>query len=152
MNKIITTIALVLMCCITAGCATPRQRIATTSGKPEIVISGTTKKQIIDLLISDKLNNGFQIKNVNEYSLVIAKDIDDFGAKVVYGSKLNRTPEARITYNFVDVTGGVKVFVRSEMITNPNSQYEKISDFTSTWGEHAQRELTEIKAKLEKGQ
>ena len=150
MNKTVSVIILVLMSCIILGCAAPRQRLATASGNPEIVINGTTKKQITDLLVSSKLGDGFQVKTVNDYSLVVTKTIDDFAAKVAYGSKYNRTPEARVTYNFVDVGGGVKVFVRSEMVTNPNSQYESATDFTSTWGEHAQNELSRIKAMLEK--
>lgn len=150
MNKTVSVIILVLLSCITLGCATPRQRLATPSGNPEIVINGTTKKQIADLLVSSKLGEGFQVKTVNDYSLVVAKSIDDFAAKMAYGSKYNRTPEARVTYNFVDFGGGVKIFVRSEMVTNPNSPYESTTDFTSTWGDHAQNELTRIKTMLEK--
>lgn len=132
------------------GCGTPPKKLNTTSGNPEITISGVTKKQVIDLIVEGKLSDGFELKSVNDYSVVVGRDVDDFAAKVAYGSDYDRTPEARSTYNLVKTATGVKVFVRSEMITNPDSQYEKRTDVTRAWGEYAQAELERIKIMLEK--
>ena len=150
MTKLISTLLVTFAISISTGCATSPEKLTTPSGKPEITISGTSKKSIIDTIINDKLTAGFKILSTNEYSVVIARDIDDFAAKAAYGSNFNRIPEARITYNLVDVPGSVKVFVRSEMVTNPRSPYENTADFTSTWGSHAQAELLRIKQMLEK--
>lgn len=150
MKKLYTVFLSLLLISMMTSCAAPSKRLATPSGKPEITVHGVTKKQIIDLLVSHKLSEGFQVRTVNDYSLVIAKDIDDFAARVAYGSNYNRTPEARVTYNFVDTNGGVKIFVRSEMVTNPQSQHEKTTNFTTTWGEYSQAELERIKKMMEK--
>tara|TARA_R110002072_G_scaffold3149_7_gene23530 strand:+ start:17880 stop:18008 length:129 start_codon:yes stop_codon:yes gene_type:complete len=40
--------------------------------------------------------------------------------------------------------------VKSELMTNPNSLYEKSRDFTATWGEDAQEELERIKVIAER--
>ena len=134
-----------LLSIATLGCASPRPPLDTPSGKPEIIIQGVSKKQVVDLLVNNKLAEGFQIKAVTSYALVIQRDIDDFNAQVIYGSDYDRTPAARVTYNFVDTQEGVRVFSKSEIITNPDSNYEKSSDATGVWGEHQQAELVRLR-------
>jgi hypothetical protein len=150
MKKLISILLAAYITFASIGCATPPERLATPSGMPEIVISGTSKKLIIDTIVNDKLSSGFKVISTSEYSLVVAKDIDDFAARAAYGSNYNRIPEARSTYSLVDVPGGVKLFVRAAMVTNPRSPYEKTVDFTSTWGTYAQAELSRLKQMLEK--
>jgi hypothetical protein len=150
MKSIFSTIAIVFVSALISGCAAPTKRLDTPSGRPEIVIPGATAKSIIDTVAGMKLGEGFRVLTVNDYTLVIAKDIDDSTARLIYGSNYNRTPEARITYNFVGIGNGTKVFIRSEMVTNPRSPYEELTDFTQTWGKDAQAQLEQLKQKLQK--
>lgn len=149
MKQRFPVISALVLAFVLNGCASAPVRLATPSGLPEIAISGVTKKQIVDFVVGDKLAAGFEIRSVDDYSLVIARDIDDFSARALYGSDFDRTPEARITYNLVDNNDGVKIFVRSEMVTNPQSRFESVRDFTQTWGGDAQAELERIKIIME---
>lgn len=127
---------------VVTGCATPPQRLATPSGNPEIVIPNSTRKLVIDKLVADKLEKGMQVKSVNDYGVVVGKKVDSsFMASFLYGSRYDSTPEARITYNVVETRDGVKVFSRAEMVTNPGSAYERVSDITQNISGQMQDEL-----------
>jgi hypothetical protein len=120
-----------------AACATPQQRLATPSGNPEIIIPNATRKAVIDKIVAEKLEKGMQVKSVNDYGVVVGKKIEDnLMASIAFGSRYDSTPEARITYNVVEVPGGVRVFSRLEVVTNPGSAFERTSDLTAG---HARR-------------
>lgn len=135
---------------VNTACIPQNNRPTTSINQPSIVIHDVSKEQIANLLIEGKLQQGWKLDSSNDYGVVFIREIDNFAARVTYGSKFNRTPAARITYNMINVSGGVKVIVKSEMVTNPNSPYEKSRDFTSTWGEDAQKELERIKVIAER--
>lgn len=138
------TLALVL---VVAGCA-PIQPLPTPSGRPEITIPGVARKQVVDVLVADLLSHGLQVRKVDEYSAVFAKRDDSFGAAVVYGSRYNATPEARITFNFVEVGGAVRVFCSAAMVTNPGSGHERINDVTVAQGQVIQDMLQRLRSKF----
>ena len=55
-NWLIASLISILM----LGCGTPPPRLATPSGKPEILISGVTRKQVADAIVSDRLAVDFK--------------------------------------------------------------------------------------------
>jgi hypothetical protein len=147
MRHIVRWVYFLVFVTIFAGCASAPQRLATPSGNPEIVIPNTTRKQVIDKIVAAKLEKGMQIKNVSDYGVVIGTRVNDsFMASLLYGSRYDSTPEARITYNIVETREGVRVFSRAEMVTNPGSAYERISDITQNLLGEMQGELEQLKA------
>lgn len=112
-----------------AGCA-PLQPLQTPSGRPEVVISGATKKQVLDLLVAEMLANGAQVKQVHEYGAVFGKRDDSFTGALLFGSRYDSTPEMRLTFNVVEASGAVRVFCNAAMVTNPGSAFERVSDVT----------------------
>lgn len=140
------TIALAIFC---SACAAPPQRLSTTSGNPEIFLSAVTRKQVADVIVAAKLSAGMTVRSTTEYSVVVGKRlVDNYSASVAYGSRYDSVPEMRTTYNFVEQGGGVAVFGRVEMITNPGSAYERVHNVTASQGATMQRELEDLKAKL----
>lgn len=136
-----------LLSSLVVGCVAPQPRLNTASGKPEILIPGTSKKQVIDKIVSDKLEKGMQIKSVTDYGVVATMKVEGSPmASFVYGSRYDSTPEVRITYSVVDSGYFVKVFSRVEMITNPGSGYERASDLTDSYGAQMQSELEGLKS------
>jgi hypothetical protein len=139
-------------CCVSAlvfGCAAPGQRLNRASGNPEIVIPNTSKKQVIDKIISAKLEKGMQVKSVTDYGVVVTKKVEGSAmASFMYGSRYDSTPEARITYNVVESGSSVRVFSRTEMVTNPGSGYERTSDVTKRVAAEMQSELEGWRAAL----
>jgi len=139
---------LVLVSWLFIGCAAPR--LNTASGNPEISIPDVTKKQVLDLIIAVKLQKGMQIKNVNDYGVVFTKKVDQsFLASFLYGSHYDSTPEGRLHYNVVEQNGYVKVYSRIEIVTNPDSAFESVSDITGNMGEQMQKELEGLKQAFE---
>ena len=132
-----------------AGCAAPQQqqRLATPSGNPEIVVPNATRKAVIDRIVASKLEKGMQIKSVSDYGVVVGKKMDNnLMASLVYGSRYDSTPEGRITYSVVEVPEGIRVFSRTEIVTNPGSAFEQVSDVTQNVSGQMQAELESLRA------
>lgn len=109
------------------ACAAPPQPLATPTGRPEKTFTGLTKKQVTDAIVASALSRGSQVKSVSEYSVVLARRAENTAAQILFGSRYDSVPEARVTLNLVDVPGGVQVYGRGEMVTNPGSGYEKVT-------------------------
>lgn len=143
----------VLICVALAGalpgCAAPPvQSLGTASGRPEIVIHAT-KKQVVDVIVARALSRGSQVRSVSDYAVVLARRADgNFAASLLYGSRYDSTPEARIHLNLVDVPEGVRVFARGEMVTNPGTGFERVSDMTAAAAGQLQSSLREIAAQF----
>ena len=129
--------------------ASAAPKLDTPSGLPEVTIMGVTKKEVIDTVVEHSLADGFRVLSVNDYSLVLGKNLTSFAAGLAAGSQKNWTPLLRLTYNLVDTSDGVHVFVRSEMVTNPDSHDEKVKDYTPHMLKPQQELLERFKAKLE---
>lgn len=114
---------------VVSGCATVPP-LQTPSQRPEVTISGSTKKEIFDILVNEMLASGAQIKQMNDYSVVFAKRDTSLGGSILYGSRYDSTPEMRITYNLVEINGATRVFCNAAMVTNPGSGFERVNDVT----------------------
>lgn len=132
-----------------SGCATPPPPLGTPTGRPEVTVQGVTKKQVIDTIVSRSVIRGNQIKSVNEYGVVLGRRVDGVGAAMLYGSRYDSKPEARVHINVIDdAPGAVRVFARAEMITNPGSAYERVNDVTDGFGNELMTSLRDIAAQL----
>ena len=114
---------------ILTGCATTPQ-LKTASGKPEVTIPNTTKKVIFDALTNAMIQQGYEIRNINDYSAVYGKRTNSILASMLLGSQYDSTPEARVAYTIVDTSEGVRVVATLQMITNPGSAFERVTDFS----------------------
>ena len=134
---------------LVTACTAPEQKLKTASGNPEIVIAGVTQKQVIDQIVAIKLQKGMQIRSVNDYGVTVSKRIgESFMASLVYGSSYDSNPEARITYNVVEDGDAVRVYSRTEIITNPGSGFEKSTDVTANLAGQMQDELRKLQQAL----
>ena len=139
---------IVTLSMVPCASAAPK-KLDTPSGMPEITIMGVTKKEVIDTFVEQSLAEGQRVLSVNDYSVAVGKDATNFAAMMAAGSQQNWTPQVRLTYNLVDTSDGVHVFVRSEMVTNPDSHDEKVKDYTPHILKPQQALLERIKAKME---
>ena len=141
-----------LICTLLAGCAIAPVRLNTLSGRPEVTISGVTKKKIVDAVVNRELSKGWDLKSQTDSLLVFTKKDTSFGAKLLFGSKYDTVPENRLTFTMVEVEAGVRVLVKGEIITNPGSAFERVEDMTAANAKHAetfQATLEEIKTEVE---
>jgi len=131
---------------VLTGCATP-QRINTASGRPEVTIHAP-KKSLIDRIANGYSRSGYQIKTVNDYSIVAERPSQSTAAALLLGSNFTRTPNERVTVSFSEVPEGTLIQARVEMVTNPGSGYENVTDF-SGGAVQLQNQLEQLKASVE---
>lgn len=112
-----------------------------------VEICNVEKKAVIDFIANNAVKNGVTILTINDYQLILKKDDDRFMDKMLYGSRFNRTPEIRISFNFSQNGNNVIVSVESRMVTNPNSAYEK-SEVIDT--DETQKMLNQFKTNIER--
>lgn len=136
---------------VLAGCMTAPVRLNTPSGKPEVTISATTKKKASDAIINRELSKGWDLKSQSDSLLVFAQKNTSFGAQLLFGSKYDTVPENRITFTLVETDNAIRLLVKNEMVTNPGSAFENITDMTSNAevANQSQTALEDIKARLE---
>lgn len=147
LNATTTRALLLTFMLLLTGCHTPHAGQANYVGPPEAVVLGATKKQLVDLLVAKKLEKGMQVRDVSEYGFTVVKRLEgNLTAALLFGSRYDSTPAARVIYGLVDVPGGVKVFVRAEIVTNPGSGFERVNDVTASAGSDIRRELEELQA------
>jgi hypothetical protein len=124
--------------------------LQTPSGRPEVTIYDITKKKVVDAIVNASLEKGAQIKQINEYSVIIGIRDKSFLSSLLYGSRYDSTPEIRASFNLVEIANGIRVFCNATMVTNPGSAFERISDVTTGKNAHdIQSMLERLKAQLE---
>lgn len=123
---------------------------AQNKGTPEITIYNVSRKQVIDQIMRAKLERGMKIRSVSDHGVIASKVMDsNLGASILFGSRYDINPEARIIYNVIEIENAVKIFMRFEMVTNPGSSFERISDLTEGKRKDILKELNDYKVMLE---
>ncbi|AQV94783.1 hypothetical protein BJN34_12920 [Cupriavidus necator] len=134
------------------GCAAPPP-LYTDSGKPEVSIPNTNRRQVIDAIVDMAHHGDARVKSATDYSVVLGRKMDgssagDFVAAVLFGSNYDRTPEARTTFNVLELSGGTKVYASADLVTNPGSAYERTQNMTAGKGPELMNFLTRLKARF----
>lgn len=120
--------------------------LPTASGRPEVTIANVPKRLVADRITAELIGQGHALRQQNDYALVFDKRIEGFGAAVAYGSRYDATPAGRLTFNLVDVPGGVKVYGRFDVVTNPGSGFERLTDATAANAADIQMMLERLRA------
>ena len=135
-----TLLMLISLACLT-GCAT-QQKLTTASGHPEITIRAP-KKVVIDRIANHYSSAGYQIKSVNDYTLVVEKPSDSAMAAALYGPR-----SYRVTLSFSEQSGNTHVQARVEWVSNSGTGHEDLTD-VSYGAADVQNDLEKLKADLE---
>ncbi len=132
------------------GCATVKP-LDTSTGKPEVIITDASKKDIADAIVNTMLSWDFQLQKRDEYILVFGKKDTNIASSVLLGSRYDAVPEWRFTYNMVDYAGGVRIIANIASVTNPGSAFERITDFSkgSQDAQNVQKFFRNLKNELE---
>lgn len=147
MKKIVLVL---LTVAVLSGCATV-QPIPTGSGMPEVTICGVRKNEVMEKFAAGLSMKGVNIRNTSNYQIVVGKPVDNPLIAALYGSKYDSTPEARIIFTFADINNCTYIGARLQIVTNPGSGFERITDISK--GKDAyqlQQELEELKSTVER--
>ena len=94
----------------------------TVPERPEVTIMGATRKRVADALTSHLVSNGWNVAQTNEYQAVYEQDAKGgaaFASGMFYGSATQ--PVYRLTVQFVEISGSVKVTATQELVSNPGT-------------------------------
>jgi len=121
------------------------------NGKPEVIINIEDKEKIKDSLFNTMINHGYNLKTTNDYNLVFGKIINDITTSLLFGSRYDTSPESRISFSIVKVNSGYRLIATLQVITNPGSAFERVTDLSygSTAAHELQKTLWYTKIELE---
>ena len=139
----------VFLLSLVLGCAHMRP-LSTPSGKPEVTIKNSTKKEVVDAIVNMMVGSGFEIKDISDYHAVFGKLSRSLGDALLYGSNYDATPEYRVKYSFTETGDGIRVLAAVSVITNPGSAFERVTDRTRGKDAHDMQSMLErFKASME---
>jgi hypothetical protein len=129
------TIFVFLVTTFLTGCAV-QHRLSTPSGRPEVLISNVSKKEVMDNAVNLFIGAGWEIKDITDYHAVFTKVDNSLTGELLFGSSYDSTPEYRVKFTFADLTGKIRVLCSASVVTNPGSAFERVKD--ATFGKNAQ--------------
>ena len=118
---------------------------------PDVVICNRSKSDIMDKIVSTAISKGYNVKNTNNYQVVVAKPITDAALRFLASSRYDVNPEERIIWTFAGYRENctlVSAVIQS--VTNPGSAFEKITDrSTGAAGSSMQTWMSGLKREME---
>ena len=144
--RIVTILALTAFC---AGCTAPVQH-ATSSGKPETTIAGTTPEKVKPLIVNRMLSAGYRITRDTQFEIAFDAPVKNVAAQVLLGSRYDSQPNARVSYSFASTGTETRVVADIAIITNPNSGFERRTEMNQAADSvQVQNILDAVRAALE---
>jgi hypothetical protein len=114
------------------SCATI-PKLNTSTGKPEIIISDVSKKEISDAIVNKMLSDDFQVirsEYLDEYCLTFARRKANLSNSAIFESNYSKYPELRYTYTLVDVQKGIRIMTLITGVRSPGSADELYTDLS----------------------
>lgn len=101
---------------------------STQSTNPTYIFE-SSKLMTKEALVAAFVSKGYQINRDSDFLLVVERPIQKLAGQILFGSKFNSKPNARVHLTFVG-QNPTKVIATMQVITNPNSGFEKSTDVT----------------------
>jgi hypothetical protein len=144
MKRVLATAALLLASAIMAEAKNPA-----LVNRPEVFIEGVTKKEVLNPIVTAMMKVGASIVRQSDYEMVFGKPYKGMVAMILAGSTYNPTPEDRAVFSIVEETNGVRLFLTEQIVTNPNSPFERVTTLDSKKNyANLQRLLDRIRASI----
>lgn len=105
-----------------AGCQS-LPPLHTPSGRPEVLIHGATKAEVMDAIITSAMDRGYGVLDQSDSMLVLAKNADDFASQFLFGSEHNVTPQKQLRCSVAVTSEGVRVVGNFSIVTNPGRAF-----------------------------
>lgn len=139
-------LAVAVLTAVLVGCVVPPpQSLRTASGNPEVNIPNVARRDVIDRLVSMKVEQGWQVRSASDFMVVVAQQADNMTA-ILLGTRRGM-PEFRIVYTFAEIAQTVRVYARTSVVSAPGTGFEESTD---TKRDHAsiQYELQRLQSEV----
>jgi cell division septation protein DedD len=124
------TLAMFGLAALLFGCGTP-VRQNTASGRPEVTIANVPADRVKSALVNEMINGGYRITKDSQFEIAFDRPIDNLAAAVLFGSRYDAQPNARVAYSIAQVGSDVRVVADMAIITNPGSGFEQRTDVSA---------------------
>jgi S1-C subfamily serine protease len=111
-----------------SGCA---QQAVVRNAPPrrlEVTIPGQTKKDVTDALVSAMVSRDFAVVNITEYTAVFSKTLAQPAVSRAKKTARSVPSEQRVSFTIVTAGNGVKLVLIPQIVSNPGSPYERITE------------------------
>lgn len=132
------------------GCA-GLQPVHTSSGRPEITICRVSKTELMEKTVAAATMDGYNIRSTSSFQVVMGKPVSNILVAAFMGSRYDSTPEYRLIWTFADIGNScTHLGIVIQIVTNPGSGFEKITDISNGKDAHQMQEQLEgLKAQIE---
>ena len=89
-----------------------------------------SKSATKDAFVPKFLARGYDIKSDSDYQIVFEKKSNGLAAGILFGSRYDSTPAARITTTIVG-SSPTTVTGKASIVTNPGSAFERVTDVSN---------------------
>lgn len=140
------SIALLFLLVVTlSGCVTKPVEV------PSVTIPGASPETVRAALIERGVAKGWKIDKESQSEVVFGKPATSFAMMLAYGSNYDREPRVRRHFTLTASDGGTRLFLVSEIVTNPGSGFERITEDNNSKDVAANRQvLEELRVQLSK--
>jgi hypothetical protein len=122
----------------------------TPSQRPEIEIDGLVAKSVYGELSNIMINEGYSLKNANDYLITYEKPIQSIMGQALMGSRYDSVPFYRITAQIIELNDYTRVVLNFNIVTNPGSSFERLTPVNNAEGTtRFQSHLNRIKLRIE---
>jgi len=132
LNRILAVCAIIAFTGCAAGTAKMGTVSSTGSGttavRPEVTIANQTKKAVTDALVGEVVSRGFAVVTVTDYTVVFSKPFTATATPMKRGARTGGAAEQRLSFTVVEAGGGVRIVLTNQIVSNPGTAYEKITD------------------------
>jgi hypothetical protein len=123
----------------------------TPSGRPEVTIRDVHLTDVSAKLTGQMIDRGYIIKSAQPAVMIFEKPINNLGAAMLFGSRYDSTPFARVTFMLVESEQQTRVVGSLAVITNPGSAFEHQTSFDQSQDSaNIQQALNFLKLSMEK--
>ena len=134
---------IVLSVSLLSGCVTTP--LNTPSGRPEVYLPNANPVAIKDAIVADMVARGFTLSQDTQYSLVFVKEIDNMMTAALVSSRDDYRVLERARFTFAPQSGGLRVFLTEEMVTNLGSAFERTTPLNGADFQNQQGYLNQFK-------
>lgn len=143
-------LTIALLVAVLMGCVSnPPSGSAVGYQKTDFTYENTNQQAVVNQIVSETMATGLAVTRADDFIVVAEGMNTSVGAMLLYGSKYDRTPAMRVTYNIATAGGNdVRVKGIAQMITNPGSAFERTNEFTVEASGYINRLLSRVQTNL----
>lgn len=115
---------------------------------PQITIKDAKKSDVLNVLVPNMTSNGWNIKSMNDYSIIFSQYKKDFWGSVITGSN---SFELNLIYNIAEIRDDVFITGNAHLVTYPGTAKEETTPADNNINTQVQIYLNKLRTGFDGG-